>query len=199
MTDSQKVLNYIDKQPQWSEAMHQLREVLLNTEALETVKWGMPTYTVNGKNVIGLAGFKNHFGLWFFQGVFLSDPKGLLRNAQEGKTKAMRSLHFSDPLQVDYKLVKAYALEAIENQKLGKEVKADRTKKELLIPPVLEKAFKEQLSLKTAFYALSPGKQREYATHIGEAKREATQLGRLEKSTAMILNGVGLNDKYKNC
>ncbi len=121
MTDFQKVKKYIDKQKQWSEALHAVREILLSTEAIETVKWGIPTYTVSGKNVIGLAGFKNHFGLWFFQGVFLSDPKNLLHNAQEGKTKAMRSLNFADVSLIDSKLIMAYALEAIENQKLGKE------------------------------------------------------------------------------
>lgn len=199
MTNAQKITTYIDKQGKWSEALHTLREILLSTEAVETVKWGMPTYTVNNKNVIGLAGFKNHFGLWFFQGVFLSDPKGLLRNAQEGKTKAMRSLHFTDIDQIDANLIKAYVLEAIENQKLGKEVKPDRAKKQLVIPPVLKNALAKKAPLNKAFFALTPGKQREYAEHIGGAKREATQISRLEKSIPMILDGVGLNDKYKNC
>jgi uncharacterized protein YdeI (YjbR/CyaY-like superfamily) len=199
MKAAPKVLEYIEKQGQWIEALHLLREVLLSTEAVETIKWGIPTYTVNGKNVIGLAGFKNHFGLWFFQGVFLSDPKELLRNAQEGKTKAMRSLYYTSPEDVDLKLVKAYVLEAIENQKLGKEIKANRTKKTLVVPPLLQQALKNDSKLNTAFKALTPGKQREYAIYIAQAKREVTQISRLEKCIPMIINGAGLNDKYKNC
>lgn len=199
MQDIEKINKYFLKHPKWVEGLKMLRAILHKTEAVETVKWGIPTYTVNGKNVMGIGAFKNHFGLWFFNGSFLSDPKGVLRNAQEGKTKGMRQLNFSAVEEIDSQLVYDYALEAIENQKLGKEIKPERKTKSLNLPQELAAAFKDSSELKAAFKNLSPGKQREYADHIGSAKREATRISRLEKCIPMIQTGTGLYDKYKNC
>lgn len=120
MSDAAKINAYIEKHSNWKEALSELRAVLKQTEAVETVKWGIPTYTVNGKNVMEIGAFKNHFGLWFFNGSFLSDSKGVLRNAQEGKTRGMRQLNWNSLDEVDLDLVRTYALEAIANQKQGK-------------------------------------------------------------------------------
>ena len=199
MTDAEKIEAYIAKNNHWEQELTQLRSLLQQTEAVETVKWGIPTYTVGGKNVMGIGAFKNHFGLWFFNGSFLSDPKGVLRNAQEGKTRGMRQLNWNSIDDVDFDMVKAYALEAIENQKQGKEIKPQRKTKALVIPVELQTAFDQDVGLKTAFDALTPGKQREYADHIGSAKQEKTRLSRLEKCRPMITAGAGLHDKYKNC
>ncbi len=200
MSDSKKIEAYIKKHEKWSDALTQLREILLKTEAVETVKWGIPTYTVNGKNVMGIGAFKNHFGLWFFNGVFLKDTQGVLRNANSETTRGMRQLNFKSHDQIDAQLVFDYALEAIENQKLGKEIKpTPASKKKLIIPVELSNLLNENSVLKTAFYALTPGKQREYADHISGAKREATRLNRLDKCIPLILAGGGLYDKYKNC
>ena len=193
------VEEYLETQDKWKSALEKVREVLLKTELVETVKWSIPTYTINGKNVLGMAGFKEHFGVWFFNGVFLSDPHNLLRNAQEGKTKAMRQLNFSTIDELDENILLQYSQEAIENQKAGKEIKPDRSKKELNVPAELSNKFKEDKELHAAFKSLTPGKQREYCDHIGSAKREATRLRRLDKAVPMILSGIGLNDKYKNC
>jgi len=85
----------------------------------ETVKWSAPVYTVNGKNVLGLGAFKKHFGIWFFNGVFMKDEHKLLVNAQENKTKALRQMRFETIEEIDKNLVLLYVKEAIENQKLG--------------------------------------------------------------------------------
>lgn len=199
MSDAAKIDAYIEKHSNWKEALSELRAVLKQTEAIETVKWGIPTYTVNGKNVMGIGAFKNHFGLWFFNGSFLSDPKGVLRNAQEGKTRGMRQLNWNSLDEVDLDMVRTYALEAIENQKQGKEIKPQRATKKLVVPEELKAGFEEDKHLKAAFDKLTPGRQREYADHIGSAKQEKTRLSRLEKCRPMIMSGKGLHDKYKNC
>ncbi len=193
-----KVDAYIAKHEKWSEGLNKIRELLLETELEETIKWGAPVYALNGKNILGLGAFKHHFGIWFFQGEFLKDEAKLLVNAQEEKTKALRQMRFDSIEEIDLKAVKNYALEAIENQKLGKEIKPERNKA-FEIPSELESLLKSDKSFKTAFENLTKSKQREYANHIASAKREATKLSRLEKIKPMIFDGVGLHDKYKNC
>ena len=199
MSDAAKIEAYIKKHERWQDGLRQLREVIVKTEAVETVKWGIPTYTVGGKNVLGIGAFKNHFGVWFFNGSFLKDEKGVLRNAQEGKTRGMRQLNWNSIEEMDLDLVREYTLEAIENQKQGKEIKPQRKAKKLVVPAELKAAFDADAALKKSFDGLTPGKQREYADHIGSAKQEKTRLNRLEKCTPMIKSGVGLHDKYKNC
>ena len=192
------VIEYIEKNDKWTEGLNRIREEILKTELEENIKWGAPVYSLNGKNVCGMAAFKNHFGIWFFQGVFLKDEENLLVNAQENKTKALRQMRFESIDQLPTISILNYVKEAIENQKLGKEIKADRTKK-LEVPTLLENDFKSNSDFSSAFYKLSPGKQKEYANHIAEAKREATQISRLEKIRPMVMEGKGLHDKYKNC
>ena len=193
------VEEYIEIHPKYSEALNTLREIMLSTELNESIKWSAPVYDLNGKNVVGLGAFKNHFGIWFFNGVFLKDDQKLLVNAQENKTKALRQMRFESISDINQNVVLSYVKEAIENQKLGKEIKPERKTKPVVVPPELEAAFKSDVTLKNGFEALTPGKQREYCGYISEAKREATKVSRIEKITPMIINGVGLHDKYKNC
>ncbi len=198
MTDSEKVNNYIQKNSHWKEELTLLRSVFQKTELKEEVKWGIPAYTFNGNLVAGLGAFKNHFAIWFHQGVFLKDTQKQLVNAQEGKTKALRQWKFSAGDTINSKLIRIYILEAIANAKAGKKIKP-QAKAELLIPSLLKEAFIKNKQLAKHFNKLTPGKQREYAEHIASAKREATQISRLEKCTPLILEGKGLYDKYKNC
>ncbi len=198
MSDSEKINNYIQKNSHWKEELTLLRSIFQKTELKEEVKWGIPAYTLNGSLVAGLGAFKNHYAIWFHQGVFLKDSQKQLVNAQDGKTKAMRQWKFTVENTIDSKLVMAYIIEAIVNAKAGKKVKPQQ-KKELIIPPLLLEAFKKNKKLNNQFNKLTPGKQREYAEHIGSAKRESTQISRLEKCTPLILDGKGLYDKYKNC
>ena len=193
------VEEYIENNAHFAEALTLLRAIINTTVLEETVKWNAPVYALNGKNVVGLGAFKNHFGIWFFNGVFLKDEQQLLVNAQENKTKALRQMRFESIETIDKAIVLAYVKEAIENQKLGKEIKPDRSKKETIIPEALNTTLEKDHALKTAFSALTPSKQREYCEHIASAKRDATKLSRLEKIKPMILQNKGLNDKYKNC
>ena len=193
------VEEYIESNAHWVEALTQLRDIIQETELVETLKWSAPVYTINGKNVVGIGAFKNHFGIWFFNGVFLKDEQHVLVNAQEGKTKALRQWRFTSLNDINKPLVLAYIKEAIENQKLGKEIKSEKKGNHVVIPSELEDGLKLNTNLNQGFKALSPYKQREYAEYIDTAKREATKQIRLEKITLMILQGVGLHDKYKNC
>jgi len=193
------VEEYIETHENFSEALTLLRDIINGTEMEETLKWSAPVYTVNGKNVAGLGAFKNHFGIWFFNGIFLKDEQKLLVNAQEGKTKALRQMRFTTINDIDKHSVLHYVKEAITNQKAGKEIKPDRTKKKTIIPKELEQAFDNDSKFAEYFNMLTPGKQREYCEHIATAKRDATKQSRLEKIKPMILSGVGLHDKYKNC
>lgn len=180
----------------WPEALNRLHEIFSKTELVETKKWGMPVFTINGKNVVGYAGMKNHFGIWFYNGVFLSDPYHVLINAQEGKTKAMRQWRFESIEEIDEVKILEYLHEAIQNEKDGKSWKAEKGI-EIEIPELLEEKLKADAKLKESFETLTPYKQKEYIEYISEAKREATQITRLEKIIPMILEGKGLNDKYR--
>lgn len=198
MSDSEKVTKYIAKHSKWSKQLAQIREVFQSTALKEEVKWGSPTYTLNGKLVAGMAAFKNHYALWFHQGVFLKDVHKKLVNAQEGVTRALRQWRFEEGDVIEPKMVAEYLQESIENCLAGKEIKPER-KQGVHIPPYLKKAFQQDSKLKNAFDRLTPGKQREYAGYIEEAKQEKTKLKRLEKIKPMIYEGKGLHDKYKNC
>ena len=188
---------FIAEQTDWQEALVSLREILLETELEEKVKWGFPCYTIKNKNVVGLGSFKSYCGLWFFQGVFLEDQAGKLVNAQDGKTKGMRQWRFANVEEIDRGLVKAYVEEAIQNQKDGKEIKVAKPVKTVEVPPELSTLFTAEPDYQLAFDNFTPGKQREFAEYISSAKREATKLSRIEKIKPMLLNGVGLNDRYK--
>lgn len=188
--------DFIAKHPKWQDLLVVLRNLLNSTELEETIKWGVPVYTLNGKNVVGIAAFKNHAALWFHQGALLSDPDGKLINAQQGKTRAQRQWRFEEGDDLDEASVLSYVLEAIENQRQGKTVKQEKLKS-LSVPTELEQVFKSDAALKAAFDALAPYKQREYAEHVSDAKREDTRIRRLDKIAPMIRAGKGLNDRYR--
>ncbi|MFQ5447077.1 MAG: YdeI family protein [Saprospiraceae bacterium] len=199
MQKHKTVEEYLAKQERWREALTLLRNIMLSTEMEETVKWGAPVYTVNGKNIVGLGAFKSYVGLWFFQGALLEDKKGLLINAQEGKTKALRQWRFNSMDEMDEKTIRAYVAEAIENQKQGREIKpAKPIRKPLVIPAELLAALATDDGVKKCFGELSLPKQREYAGYISETKQEATKQKRLQKILPLIAEGRGLYDKYKN-
>jgi uncharacterized protein YdeI (YjbR/CyaY-like superfamily) len=182
---------------QWVEELDFLKSILDKTPLEATVKWGVPTYTHKKKNVVGIAGFKNFCTLWFYNGVFLKDPKKVLMNAQEGKTKALRQWRFTtlDEIKKHQQTIYDYVMEALEVENAGLVLKTEP--KKLVIPAELQARLDDDAELSKAFLGLTPGCQREYADHIGEAKKEETRLRRLEKVVPMILAGVGMNDKYK--
>lgn len=187
---------YFLDQDKGRELVLTLRKLLLKTELTETLKWSTPCYTLGKKNVVGIGCFKNHVALWFYNGVFLEDSSHVLKNAQEGKTKGLRQWIFDFDETLDLSLISAYIEEAIENQKLGKEIKPQKVTK-LTISPELEAVIKVDDLFKKAFMALSMSKQKDYVEHINSAKRQTTKESRLLKIIPMIKRGEGLHDKYK--
>mgnify|MGYP000159147618 CR=1 FL=1 len=175
--------------------LEKLRSILQSTVLEEKMKWGIPTYCLKNKNVAGIGAFKSYAGLWFFNGVFLSDPANVLINAQEGKTKGLRQWRFETIDAIDEKLVRTYIEEAIQNQKEGKEFKPE--KKPLIVPDELKEALASDGLLSEVFDSMSLSCKREYAEYIAEAKRPETKQKRLKKIIPMIREKVGLNDKYK--
>lgn len=190
-----KIHDYLKKHEQWYPALLKIRKELLKTELKETIKWKMPVYTIGNQNVVGISGFKNHFGLWFFQGVFLSDPLNLLTNAQEGKTKAMRHLKYFTINDLNLKTINSYVKEAILNAKDGKSLKPE--KKKISMPETLKTTLDKNANLKILFNKLSIGKQKEFYEYIGSAKRENTINKRLEEAKEMITLGKSPMDKYR--
>lgn len=173
-----------------------LRNLMLDAGLEETLKWGIPVYMAHKKNIAGVSSFKSYFGIWFYQGALLEDSAGVLMNAQEGKTVAMRQWRFAEDDPIDETLILRYLQEAIEHAKEGREIKPEKAKP-IVIPAELKKAFLEDATLKQQFDALSKSCRREYAEYIAEAKRQETRLRRLEKSIAMIREKKGLHDQYK--
>ncbi|NNC51401.1 MAG: hypothetical protein HKO01_12800 [Flaviramulus sp.] len=193
------VEEYIETHAHYAEALTMLRNIIIQTELNEAIKWSAPVYDLDGKNVLGLGAFKAHFCIWFFNGVFLKDKHNLLVNAQE-KTKGLRQMRFTSIEEINKSAVLEYLKEAIENQRLGKEIKSTKTtKKDIIIPPELQNELNSNSVLFDAFKLLTPSKQREYCEHIDTAKREVTKHTRLKKIKPMIIKGIGLHDKYKNC
>ena len=179
----------------WEEELLLLKSIIDKTELIETTKWGGPVFVYEKKNIIGLGGFKDYFAIWFFNGVFLKDDKKKLINAQEDKTKSLRQWRFTSKEEVNEKEVLDYILEAIENEKQGKIIKP--AKKEAIISELLEKEMSQNPALAKAFQKFSPYKQYEFLEYIETAKQEKTKLSRIEKIIPMILENVGLNDKYR--
>ncbi|MNJ98140.1 hypothetical protein D3C87_159030 [compost metagenome] len=185
-----------DKSSQWVDELEILKSIINTTELVETTKWGGPAYTINGKNVLGIGGFKNFFTIWFFKGVFLKDESGVLVNAQEGTTKSLRQWRFTSADEIDRKMVLQYINEAIANEKAGLAIKPE--KKTFAIPEALQKELDVSSELSEAFAKFTPYKQKEFTEFVGSAKREETMLTRLEKVKTLILEGIGLNDKYRS-
>ena len=192
------VAAYLKALTTWQAEVTKLREIINSTELIETVKWGVPCYVHKEKNVVGLAAYNNYFGMWFHQGVFLKDESNVLINAQEEKTKALRQWRFESIKDIKVRLIKSYLKEAIQLVEDGKEVKPERGKA-VVMPKELTNALAMNKKAKACFDKLTPGKQREFADHISEAKRSETKVKRLAKILPMIEHCVGLHDKYRNC
>lgn len=189
---------YIAENPQWQPALDLLRNLFLETGMDESIKWGIPVYGVNGKNVAGLAAFKGYVGIWFYQGALIADTAGKLINAQEGVTRALRQWRFKSTEEVaeEKSIIKQYTFVAIENARKGRAVKAEKNKP-LELSDELTDALDSDLKLKEAFEGLTLSRKREFAEHVATAKRAETRAARLAKIIPIIMRGEGLHDKYK--
>jgi uncharacterized protein YdeI (YjbR/CyaY-like superfamily) len=187
---------YILSQNNWQNELIELRKIMQSSGLIEAIKWGVPVYSYNGKNVAGLAAFKSYVGIWFYQGALLKDKNKKLINTQEGTTKALRQWRFNSSDEIDTKLVTEYLHEAIENEKTGKRI-PQGPKPETVMPEELSVILKEDPVINLNFNKLTLFKQREYIEYISEAKRADTRQKRLEKIIPVLLKGLGLNDKYR--
>lgn len=180
----------------WRSELRQLRAILLATGLDEAIKWGRPCYVRDGANVVGIVNFKSYFGLWFFQGALLKDAAKVLMNAQEGRTSAMRQWRMTTIDDINAKLIRRYVVEAIALAGSGVRV-AKPNLKPIVIPEALRRALAANPKSAAAFRLLTPGRRREYATYIRDAKMPATTARRIAQILPMISKGLGLNDKYR--
>lgn len=181
---------------QWTKELEKIAAILNKAPLEKATKWGSDVFTWNGKNVVSYGGFKNYFAIWFYNGVFLKDKYKVLVNAQEGKTKSLRQWRLTSIDGIDEKKILEYVKEAIEVEKKGLKISPEKFTP-VAAPALLEDALSKNRQLKTAFGKLTPGRQKEYILYINEAKQEETKIKRLDKVTPMILEGKGLNDRYK--
>ena len=184
-----------DKVSQWEEELDYLKSIIAKTDLVETTKWGTSIYTHNKKNVLGIGGFKSYFGVWFLNGVFLKDEAKVLVNAQEGITKALRQWRFNTKDEINEKLLLSYIKEAIENEAKGLSHKPE--KKEIVICDFFQNELNTDSAFRKAFETFSAFKQKEFLEYIATAKQEKTKITRFEKIKPMILQNIGLNDKYR--
>ena len=179
----------------WTEELKILRGIILESELIEEIKWGVPCYTLNGKNVLLLSAFKEFCSISFFKGVLFKDEKAIL--VQPGKnSQAARLIKFTSAEEVIEvaPFIKAYIQEAIQIEKLGLTINY-KQKDELLFPEELQIKFREDQKLKTAFEALTPGRQRGYVLYFSAPKQSKTRFSRIEKYTSKILEGKGFHDR----
>ena len=179
---------------QWAAEIAAMRRVLAGLGMTEERKWGQPTYTVDGGNVVILQGFKNYFALGFFQGALLKDPKKLL--VQLGQVQAGRVMKFTSAKEITAKAatIKAYVREAIAVEKAGLRVKPKKTS-DYPVPEELTERFRKDKRFKRAFEALTPGRQRSYLYHFGAAKQSTTRAARIERAMPAIFEGRGFLEK----
>jgi len=178
----------------WRPEIAEMRRVLGGLAMKEECKWGKPTYTADGKNVVILQGFKEYFGLGFFQGALLKDPKGLL--VRLGQVHAGRVMKFASAKEIRAKaaVIKAYVREAIAIEKAGRRMEPKKTS-DYPVPAELKERFRRDARFKRAFEALTPGRQRSYLYHFASAKQSATRAARIEKAMPGIFEGRGFLER----
>jgi uncharacterized protein YdeI (YjbR/CyaY-like superfamily) len=195
-----KVDFYFIKAGKWQEETEILRTIILGCGLNEELKWGVPCYTFpaeTGKqksNIVLIHVFKEYCAILFFKGALLKDPKRILIQQTE-HVQAARQIRFTSTQEI-IKMkatIKAYINEAIEIEKAGLKVELKKTS-EFNIPAEFQDKLKKDSSLKTAFKALTPGRQRAYLLYFSSAKQSKTREARIEKYSPHILNGKGLDD-----
>ena len=189
-----KVDWYFIKSEKWKKELEQLRIIVLDNGLTEELKWGVPCYTFDKKNIVLIHTFKDYCALLFFKGALLQDKKNILIQQTEN-VQAARQVRFTNSKEITKleKILKAYLYEAIEVEKAGLKVELKKTK-EYDIPEEFQKKLNKTTSLKNAFKALTPGRQRAYLLFFSSPKQSKTRESRVEKYIPQILIGKGLND-----
>ena len=180
----------------WDAEIAAMRRVLAGLGMTEECKWGKPTYTVDGKNVVIMQGFKEYFALGFFQGALLKDPKKVL--VQLGQVHAGRVMKFASAKDItaNAATIKAYVREAIAVEKAGLRMKR-KTTADYPVPEELSERFRRDPRFKRAFEALTPGRQRGYLYYFAAARQSATRTARIEKAIPAIFEGRGFQERHR--
>lgn len=189
-----KVDFFFKKDSQWKSEYVRLRQICLDSELSEELKWGVPCYTWNKKNVVLIHGFKEYCALLFHKGVLLKDPEKLLIQ-QTKNVQSARQMRFTGLGEIQDKehSIKKFIRQAIEIEKSGKKVKLKKTEA-YAIPEEFQSKLDENPSLKESFSSLTPGRQRGYLLYFSSAKRPETRQSRVEKYIPKIMDGMGLDD-----
>ena len=189
-----KVDEYLGKVKKWQDELVRLREIVLDCQLVEELKWKVPCYTFNGKNIVLIHAFKEYCALLFMKGSLLNDSKNILfqqtDNVQSGRQIRFTNIQEIIDLEAD---LKAYIFEAIEVEKAGLKIEYKKTE-DFEMPEEFQIVLNENQEVKNAFEALTPGRQKGYLLHFSGAKQSATRCSRIENSIDRILKGKGLND-----
>ncbi|MEB5479501.1 YdeI family protein [Shouchella clausii] len=190
-----KVDEFLTNAKKWKEEYKKLRDIILDCDLTEEFKWMHPCYTFENKNIVLIHGFKDYCALLFHKGALLKDAHGILIQQTEN-VQAARQIRFTNIQEIIEKelILKDYVYEAIEVEKAGLKVKNNQDNTNLNIPEELQNKFDEMPALKTAFEALTPGRQRAYILYFSGAKQPKTREARVEKYVQKILDGLGLKD-----
>ena len=185
---------YFSKAKKWQKEIEKLRIIVLKCQLSEELKWGCPCYTFQNNNIVLIHVFKEYCALLFLKGALLKDTNGILIQ-QTKNVQAARQIRFTDVREIDKlaPILKAYIKETIEIEKAGLKVELKKTS-EYNIPEEFQNKLDEISALKTAFNALTPGRQRAYIYYFSQPKQSKTRESRIEKCIKPILNGKGLND-----
>jgi uncharacterized protein YdeI (YjbR/CyaY-like superfamily) len=189
-----KVDFYFNKAKKWQEELEQLRTFVLDGGLTEELKWGVPCYTFEKRNIVLIHVFKEYCALLFFKGALLNDANGILIQ-QTKNVQAARQIRFTNVREIVKMkpILKAYIYEAIDVEKAGLKVNFKKVT-EFIIPGEFQNRLDEIPALKTAFNALTPGRQRAYVLYFSAPKQSKTRESRVEKCMQQILNGKGLNE-----
>jgi uncharacterized protein YdeI (YjbR/CyaY-like superfamily) len=189
-----KVDWFFNKATKWQKEFEQLRAIILDCDLKEELKWGQPCYMFEKSNIVLIHGFKEYCAVLFFKGALLKDPKGILIQQTEN-VQAARQIRFTSVGEIVKmkRILKAYIYEAIAVEEAGLKVNYKKTA-EFKIPEEFQNKLDKSQALKTAFYALTPGRQRAYIFYFSSAKQAKTREARIEKYRKQILDGRGLDD-----
>ena len=189
-----KVDFYFNKATKWQDEIAKLRNIALDCGLTEELKWGCPCYTLNKSNIVLIHTFKEYCALLFFKGALLNDTHNILIQQTEN-VQAARQARFTNSLEITElePVVKAYIFEAIEVEKAGLKVELKKTK-EYPVSQEFQTKLDTIPALKTAFEALTPGRQRGSLLYFSQAKQAKTREARVEKYISQIMNGKGLED-----
>ncbi|MFH6942495.1 YdeI family protein [Flavobacterium sp. FlaQc-50] len=185
---------YFDEAKKWQEEQEQLRSIALDCQLTEELKWDSPCYTYKGNNIVLIHAFKEYCAFLFFKGALLKDTASILIQQSEN-TQATRQIRFTNTEDITAikATLKAYIYEAIEIERAGLQVTFKKTT-EFAVAEEFQKKLEELPDLKTAFEALTPGRQRGYLLYFSQPKQSKTREVRIEKAMPQILKGKGLKD-----